>query len=78
MGGLVGREQRAKDRKRLRRVREEVRPEPAPQGQTFQVMVCECGGVWRYGRGAWVPFNVWEEIPGDTHTHVLTLADMTI
>ncbi len=68
----MGREQRAKDRKRLRRVVEgqefQTVPE-GPEGEMVEVMVCECGRVYRYGRGAWIPIT-----EGEAHSHVLRFA----
>lgn len=62
----MGHQQRAKDRRRLRRIREKVRPQEDPATETFEIMVCECGRVYRYGRGAWIPIA-----EGKAHSHVL-------
>ncbi len=65
----MGRQRRAKDRKRLRRFVEGQESQTAPDGRVEEIMVCECGKVYRYGRGAWIPVT-----EGEAHSHVLRFA----
>ena len=62
----MGHERRAKDRKRLRRIYDQIKPTEDPVRETYEVMACECGTVWRYGRGVWTPIS-----SGEDHTHVM-------
>ena len=62
----MGRQQRAKDRKRLRRFVAPQESQTAPDGRVEDVMACECGAIYRYGRGVWILAKV-----GRPHSHVL-------